>query len=85
MKTYALVGWNPRLKRWDTEQVEARSKVVAKQKFLLMYPSLKKIKMYTLSPLAYSTYSTYSTPTSDWAEHKAAEWVHVRELEEVDG
>lgn len=79
MKTYALVGWNPRLKRWDTEQVEARSKVVAKQKFLLMYPSLKKIKMYTLSPLA------YSTPTSDWAEHKAAEWEHVRELEEVDG
>ena len=82
MKTYAVVGWNSRLKRWDTEQVEARSKVAAKAKFLLMYPNLKKIKMYTLSPLAYST---HSTPTSDWAEHKAAEWVHVRELEEVDG
>lgn len=79
MKTYALAGWNPRLKRWDIEQIEARSKVVAKQKFLLMYPNLKKIKMYTLSPLA------YSTPASDWAESKAAEWEHVRKLEEVDG
>lgn len=76
MKTYALVGWNARLKRWDTEQVEARSKVVAKQKFLLMYPSLKKIKMYTLSPMA-------TQSTEGWAESKVAEWVHVRELEEA--
>lgn len=82
MKTYALVGWNPRLKRWDTEQVEARSKVVAKQKFLLMCPSLKKIKMYTLSPMAHSTPTHQNT---GWAENKAAEWDKVRELEEVDG
>lgn len=76
MKTYALVGWNPRLKRWDTEQIEARSKVTAKEKFVLMYPHLKKIKMYTLAAPA--------TPNAQaWAEHKAAEYDHVRRLEEA--
>lgn len=76
MKTYALVGWNPRLKRWDTEHIEARSKVTAKAKFVLMYPHLKKIKMYTLAPPI--------TPSAEaWAKHKAAEYDHVRRLEEV--
>lgn len=82
MKTYALVGWNPRLKRWDTEQIEARSKATAKAKFVLMYPHLKKIKMYTLSPLAYST-PPITTSAQAWAEHKAAEYDHVRRLEET--
>ena len=76
MKTYALVGWNARLKRWDTEQIEARSKVTAKQKFVLMYPHLKKIKVHELAPPA--------IPSAEaWAKHKAAEYDHVRSLEEV--
>jgi hypothetical protein len=78
MKRYALVGWNPKAKRWDTEQIDARSKVTAKAKFVLMYPHLKKIKMYTLS-------TPPITPSAEaWAEHKAAEWDKVRELEEME-
>lgn len=77
MKVYALVGWNPRLKRWDTEPIEARSKVTAKAKFVLRYPHLKKIKVRELAPPV--------TPSAEaWAKHKAAEYDHVRRLEEVD-
>jgi hypothetical protein len=76
MKRYAVVGWNPRAKRWDTEPLEARSKVTAKAKFVLMYPHLRKIKIYTLAPPI--------TPSAEaWAKHKAAEYDHVRSLEEV--
>ena len=76
MKIYALVGWNPRMGRWDIEHIEARSKVTAKAKFVLMYPHLKKIKMYTLAPAI--------TPSAEaWAKHKAAEYDHIRRLEEV--
>jgi hypothetical protein len=75
MKRYAVVGWNARLKRWDTEPLEARSKVTAKAKFVLMYPHFRKIKIYTLAPPI--------NPSTEWAKHKAAEYDHVRSLEEV--
>ena len=76
MKVYAVVGWNARLKRWDTEPLEARSKGTAKQKFALRYPHLKKIKVYELAPPV--------TPSAEaWARLKAAEYDHVRRLEEV--
>jgi hypothetical protein len=76
MKRYAVVGWNARLKRWDTEPLEARSKETAKAKFVLRYPHLKKIKVYELAaPI---------TPSAEaWAKHKAAEYDHVRRLEEA--
>lgn len=76
MKRYAVVGWNSRARRWDTEPIEARSKVTAKAKFVLMYPHLRKIKIYTLAAPA--------IPSAEaWAKHKAAEYDHVRRLEEA--
>jgi len=76
MKRYAVVGWNARLKRWDTEPLEARSKALVKNKAKEMYPHLRKVKVYELAAPA--------TPSAEaWAKHKAAEYDHVRSLEEV--
>jgi hypothetical protein len=49
MKRYAVVGWSARFKRWETDMVEARSKVTAKEKFVCLYPNLKRVKIYEMA------------------------------------
>ena len=41
-------GWSGRFGMWIAESLEAKSKAVAKERFLSKYPTLKKIKLYKL-------------------------------------
>lgn len=45
---YYVTGWSGRFSMWIAEHLEAKSKVVAKERFLAKYPTLKKIKLYKL-------------------------------------
>lgn len=49
MKRYFITGWSCRLGRWEPELIEARTKVAAKERFVALYPSLKRIKAYQLA------------------------------------
>ena len=49
MKRYCVTGWSTRWRTWMPEWVEARSKVAAKEKFVSLYPSLKRVKVYELA------------------------------------
>jgi len=45
---YYVTGWSGRFGDWVAEAIEAKSKVVAKERFLAKYPTLKRIKTYKL-------------------------------------
>lgn len=45
---YYVTGWSGRFGMWIAEHLEAKSKAVAKERFVSKYPTLKKIKLYKL-------------------------------------
>jgi hypothetical protein len=49
MKRYCVTGWSARWKTWMPDSLEARSKASAKEKFIALNPSLKRIKVYELA------------------------------------
>jgi hypothetical protein len=45
---YFVTGFSTRYGHWMSETFDAKSMESAKQKFVARYPSLKRIKAYTL-------------------------------------
>ena len=45
---YYVTGWSGRFSMWIAESLEAKSKAVAKERFVTKYPTLKTIKAYKL-------------------------------------
>ena len=46
--TYMVTGWSARFGSWVTEHIEAKTMEAAKKRFVLLYPTLKTIKVYSL-------------------------------------
>jgi hypothetical protein len=45
---YYVTGWSGRFSMWIAESLEAKSKAVARERFVTKYPTLKNIKAYKL-------------------------------------
>lgn len=45
---YYVTGFSNRFGMWIAESLEARSKAVARERFITKYPTLKTIKAYKL-------------------------------------
>jgi hypothetical protein len=45
---YYVTGWSNRFSNWIAEHLEAKNMVMAKERFVTKYPTLKRIKAYKL-------------------------------------
>ena len=48
---YYVTGWSGRFSHWIAEAIEAKSKAVARERFVAKYPTLKRVKTYPIGGL----------------------------------